>query len=67
MTWAEYIDVAVKYCGAYPKQRTGQGFFNALTYVRPELAERVRGVVGLDPFYKDENLHNFLTFIGREW
>lgn len=34
--------------------RPGQTLFNTLLDIDPEFAESIRGVYGLDPFYKDE-------------
>lgn len=36
----------------YYEWRYGQALFNALTKIRPQLAEKVRGTT-IDPFYRD--------------
>lgn len=50
-----------------PGQRSGQHWFNQLDAVRPDLASRVTGVYGIDPFYNSECLHKFLIFIQEAW
>jgi hypothetical protein len=60
--WNEY------YANFKPKgMRLGQAAFNILIDVRPDLAERVRGKVTLDPFYKDANLPAFLEWVASHW
>ena len=43
--------------------RAGQGLFNALVLVLPEIAEEVRGNSDLDPFYDNEKIVPCLKFI----
>lgn len=47
-------------------ERKGQAFFNELLVVRPDIAEAVRGTY-LDPFYRDDRLEEFLTFVAVKW
>lgn len=48
------------------KLRWGQGLFNHLCTVRPELAEKIRGTE-LDPFYRDDRVPVFLEFLEKNW
>lgn len=44
--------------------RAGQAAFNTLYTLRPDLADQIRGDhVELDPFYRDENLPAFYTWL----
>jgi hypothetical protein len=47
-------------------QRAGQFYFNVLWDVKPRLSNRVRGTL-FDPFFNDEKIPDFLTFVGRHW
>lgn len=49
-----------------PNWRKGQAYFNVLSDVRPDLAERVRATI-LDPFYSDCRLADFLYFLRQAW
>lgn len=46
--------------------RVGQGAFNLLCRLRPDLAELVRGS-DFDPFYQDRNLAAFYSYLARHW
>lgn len=46
--------------------RQGQGAFNLLVQVRPDLAELIRGS-DIDPFNQDSNLTLFYDFVMRHW
>lgn len=50
----------------FAAQRRGQRAFNVLFEHNPHLANRVRGTKN-DPFYRDEALDDFLTFVVSEW
>lgn len=43
--------------------RQGQIFFNVLYKMHPILADSLRGNPEIDPFYNDENLVSFITYI----
>jgi hypothetical protein len=47
-------------------ERDGQYAFNLLAHVRPELAEQVRGTP-LDPFYNDNLLPTFYSWLDAAW
>lgn len=46
-------------------ERIGQAAFNLLRELHPDLAERVRGVEGLDPFHIDKNLPMFWAWLAQ--
>jgi len=54
-----------------PDQRIGQQLFNNLCEERPDLAERVRGCDGIDPFnayrFLDARVTNFCDFLAKNW
>lgn len=65
MTFVDYVlTVHQKWI---PSQRLGQHHFNVLYDVHPDLAIRVRQDTEFDPFYDDEKLGAFLTFVGDHW
>lgn len=66
MTYDEWCDYAWVYWKARPEQREGQAYFNALYMVRPELANSVRAGY-LDPFYRDEKLSEFSSYLLENW
>lgn len=43
--------------------RYGQCLFNVLYDVDKEMAEEVRGVPEIDPYYRNENIPSFLRYI----
>lgn len=51
--------------------RFGQAMFNVLVDKRPDLSERIRGHVALDPYYalntSDSRIENFINFIEKNW
>jgi hypothetical protein len=51
----------------HPDWRTGQTHFNVLWEMRPDLAERVRGDLNLDPFYRVQNLLKFRAWVTQHW
>ena len=67
MTFAEYLSLSEKtYCEKVKQWRRGQTFYNILDFHRPELAWQVIASA-LDPFYQDENLPEFLTWVEKNW
>lgn len=46
--------------------RKGQAYFNTLALWRPDLADRVRGAAGLDPFHEDANVPALLIWLAYE-
>lgn len=46
--------------------RKGQSLFNALSELRPALAQRLC-LEGPDPFYVDENTSDALSWIDEHW
>lgn len=50
----------------HPEWRRGQSLFNALSAVRPELAEKL-WAQGPDPFYLDDRLDEALLWIDQHW
>lgn len=67
----ETIEDLRAYVGAlredFPEWRAGQTWFNALHRACPELAERIRGRAGLDPFYTDDNLRPLQSWLNIHW
>lgn len=46
--------------------RKGQLAFNYLTEIKPDLANEIRGTYA-DPFYDDEKIDFFVSFITDNW
>lgn len=46
--------------------RKGQLHFNLLHRLRPDLADKIRGTE-IDPFYLDERIPTYLTWITNNW
>lgn len=46
--------------------RLGQTYFNVLYECRPDLANAIRGT-SIDPFYVDELMPAFLSFVADRW
>lgn len=65
MTFNDIVLELEKYRAAHPEQRTGQAYFNRLYELEPELANEIRAT-GLDPFYRDDILPDFLTKVYEE-
>lgn len=65
--FSTYFEKAV---GVTDSWRIGQLMFNELAYVKPRLAEKIRGTE-VDPFYaedmSDEHLQAFCEFINEHW
>lgn len=51
-----------EYMRGHPEYRMGQALFNSLQDYHPTIANAVRGRRHLDPFYRDENIGDCLTF-----
>jgi hypothetical protein len=66
VTLAEYMEEVRQMKAAIHTWRLGQTYFNILYAERPDLSERVRGT-GLDPFYSDAVVPEFLTWLGANW
>ena len=67
MTFAQYLERVRINKNNNPSWRMGQAYFNTLYAFRDDLSELVRGDTSLDPFYKDENLPTFLTWVCVNW
>lgn len=65
-TFAEYHDLVHKTFIA-TNWRLGQTYFNVLDTHRPDLARKVRGSYGLDPYYHDSQILAFLEFVEANW
>jgi hypothetical protein len=65
MTFIEYL-TAVQERQERTGERLGQAYFNVLTYVRPDLADKIRGG-HLDPFYRDKLINEFLNAVSVNW
>jgi hypothetical protein len=66
ITFNTYLEMVREAQTDYPEWRIGQAYFNVLSTVNTDLAERVRAS-RIDPFYRDERLPFFLSFVGEEW
>ena len=51
---------------AWPGVRYGQKFFNTLDWLRPHLADEIRGTMR-DPFYREEVDPPVLTWLEAVW
>ena len=47
--------------------RLGQHAFNLLCDLRPDISEQVRGRFNTDPFYRDDYLDAFWSFVEDHW
>lgn len=66
MTFAAFLFAYTTSKRKHSAQRAGQYWFNLLHEVRPELANRIRGTE-IDPFYIDERVPMFISYIGDNW
>lgn len=66
MTFHEYIAKCEQYYNSIPAWRKGQTYWNVLDGARPDLTERLRATK-LDPFYNDDLLPAFLSWVEQEW
>lgn len=68
MSFEGFLCNVLTYLTRHPEQRIGQGLFNVLYMVRPDLSEQIRATE-LDPF----NTHDWnmvvrvLAWIGLHW
>lgn len=66
-TFADFVAAAAHYTlNMPPSWRAGQGAFNLLCNVRPDLAELLRGSE-FDPFHNNNRLPDFYDFVMRHW
>jgi hypothetical protein len=49
------------------KLRLGQTYYNVLYAMKPKLASTIISCGPLDPFYVDENLPAFLSYVADAW
>ena len=66
MEFHEYLSEVMLEMDNNPQMREGQVYFNVLYKMKPELANKITGTE-LDPFYQDEKLGEFLSFICKNW
>lgn len=64
MTYEEYLERV--YIERQSQWRLGQAHFNILWRYRPDLSEQIRGTL-LDPFYRDEKVAEFRSWVKRNW
>jgi hypothetical protein len=64
--FADYIIRVRNYKRYYPSQREGQVYMNVLFAMRGDLYNRITGTT-YDPFYDDDKVPMFLTFLGGLW
>lgn len=65
MSFEEYAELArLRYMRGH--ERSGQAHYNELNLHRPDLAEALIGTK-YDPYYDDERLGSFFTFIRERW
>jgi hypothetical protein len=66
----DFLNKVVNNAFLHPQWRIGQTYFNTLNMEHPELSERVRGIIGLDPFYAevptDPRILAFLEWLEKE-
>jgi hypothetical protein len=67
MTFQEWVVYAMRFQAAQKNLRAGQALMNALCLKRPDLYSRVISVVGLDCFYDNTSIGNFMSFIVEHW
>lgn len=66
MTFAAFLFAYSTSIRKHPHLRCGQYMCNLLYEVRPDLADRIRGTA-IDPFYLDERIPDFLSYVGDNW
>lgn len=68
MTFQQYVERAeIEYRATrIDGVRRGQAYFNVLNEERPDIGQMARGHI-FDPFYKDENIPQFLKFVKDAW
>ena len=62
----QLLDLTAADVKANPQLRIGQSLFNNLYSLYPIVAEHIRGMYGLDPFYNDSFITSCLSFITDE-
>ena len=67
MTFRQFGEIASERFLNKPNERLGQAYFNTLAEVRPDLAEKIRGKIDLDPYYQDTQLTAFLSYLSEVW
>lgn len=67
MTFEDYLKSCANSKQNNPEWRMGQTYFNVLDAIRPDLAEGLRSTINLDPFYRDENIGEFLAYVCEHW
>ena len=65
LTFSEYVVAATQYHNEND-ERLGQSYFNALSVVRPDLSEQIRGTEN-DAFYNNDLLPKMLAFCYKRW
>lgn len=67
-TFADFVVAVESYVyGDMPDSwRSGQGAFNLLVKIRPDLSEMIRGSE-FDPFHSDARLVDFYGYLARHW
>jgi len=61
----EVIHLQNKLIDLYPEYRKGQAFFNALSELYPNLADKYRGNPEIDSFYIDSNIEKLIAVITK--
>ncbi|MEI8270788.1 MAG: hypothetical protein WCG45_05475 [bacterium] len=67
MSYEEFYD---KYLNSHREEknwRDGQYFFNLLLLYRRDLASTIRGMDGIDPFYKDDLIPACAAWLKEHW
>lgn len=60
----EYLRLVFVYMAEHRGHvRTGQAYYNVLAERRPDILSDVAGDRTLDPYYRDENIPAFLTWL----
>lgn len=65
-TYGEYLAAIERVRADTKELREGQRAFNVLTVMHPFLAEQIR-TTPIDPFYLDDRLTDFYTFVCENW
>lgn len=54
---------AIKFAISHKDHRVGQGLFNALNEINPELAKKIKNGHQVDPFHDDRNIKKFCSYV----
>ncbi len=65
MTFGDIIKKWQETMKDFPEWRKGQALFSSVWAKDPELANQIRGVPHLDPYYRDEYIGDCLDFIDK--